>query len=104
MPAPLTPDQLLEIGYELFLEQAADHLPPEDIVDITLEFEERGAVESDVPAQDWISTLGPFNPAEWIEILVGLLDHQDEFSVVFARILLPLSGDKSRGHIRWKPC
>lgn len=54
------PDQLLELGYELFLTHAAEQLPAEDIVDITLEFEARGAVESCTPSADWITEIGPF--------------------------------------------
>ena len=57
MPAHLSPEQLLELGYEIFLEHAAEHLPAEDIVDITLEFEERGAVESCSPSAEWRSLL-----------------------------------------------
>jgi len=34
---------------------------------------------------------------------VGLLDHQDEFSVIYAKIILPVTGELDRGHIRWKP-
>lgn len=98
-----SPEQLLELGYELFLSHAADQLPPEDIVDITLEFEERGAVESCSPDADWIAELGPFTPSEWVEIWVGLLDHQDEFSVIYAKIMLPATGETERAHIRWKP-
>ncbi len=103
MAVNLSPEQLLELGYELFLEQAAEYLPPEDIVDITLEFEERGAVESCSPSLDWTTELGPFSTAEWVEVWVGLLDHQDEFSVIYAKLLIPVSGERSRAVIRWKP-
>lgn len=34
MTIPLSPDQLLELGYELFLTHAAEQLPAEDIADI----------------------------------------------------------------------
>lgn len=103
MTIVLSPDQLLELGYELFLTHAAEQLPAEDIVDITLEFEARGAVESCTPSADWITEIGPFCGSEWVEIWVGLLDHQDEFSVIYAKIILPVTGELDRGHIRWKP-
>jgi uncharacterized protein YciU (UPF0263 family) len=103
MPDALSPEQLIELGYELFLENAADHLPPEDIVDITLEFEDRGAVESCPPGQEWIALRGPFDVSQWIEIWIGLLDHQDEFSVIFAKLLLPISGERSQAVFNWKP-
>ena len=103
MTTPLSPDQLLELGYELFLTHAAEQLPAEDIVDITLEFETRGAVESCSPSADWVNEIGLFSASEWVEIWVGLLDHQDEFSVIYAKIILPVTGELDRGHIRWKP-
>ena len=53
-----SPDQLVEWAYDQFLEQAADMLAPEQIVDITLEFEQRGAVEATLPNADWSTELG----------------------------------------------
>lgn len=100
----LSPEQLIELAYELFLESAADHLPPEDIVDVTLEFEERGAVESCPPGNEWLNEVAmPFIAEEWLEIWIGLLDHQDEFCQLFAKILLPKSGERQRAIIHWKP-
>lgn len=103
MSAHLSPEQLLELGYEIFLEHAAEHLPAEDIVDITLEFEDRGAVESCSPSTDWRTELAGSAIQDWIEIWVGLLDHQDEFSTLYAKILLPRTGDPTRACIHWKP-
>lgn len=103
MPPHLSPEQLIELGYELFLEQAAEHLPAEDIVDITLEFEERGAVESSPPSAEWSAELGAPPGHDWIEIWVGLLDHQDELSTLYAKILMPCTGDSAQAHIHWKP-
>ena len=98
-----SPDQLIELGYELFLEHASAQLPPEDIVDITLEFETRGAVESCPPSADWITELqGPFDASQWIEIWVGLLDHQDEFDILYCKLLLPQNGDRTQVCWRWK--
>lgn len=98
-----SPDQLIELGYELFLEQASEHLPPEDIVDITLEFETRGAVESCPPGADWINELhGPFDASQWVEIWVGLLDHQDEFDTLYCKLLLPKDGNREQVCWRWK--
>ncbi|MGL5948891.1 MAG: DUF440 family protein, partial [Aeromonas sp.] len=54
----LSPDALIERAYELFLADAADFLAPEQIVDITLEFEQRGAVEATLPSSDWASEVG----------------------------------------------
>ena len=104
MKSMLSAEQLIELAYELFLESAADHLPPEDIVDVTLEFEERGTVESCPPSNEWHNEVpAPYIPAEWLEIWIGLLDHQDEFCLLFAKILVPKSGERQQAIIHWKP-
>ncbi|EKE77862.1 DUF440 family protein [Gallaecimonas xiamenensis] len=95
-------DDAIDWGYELFLAKAADHLPPEDVVDITLEFEERGAVEAVLPGAQWIQELGgPFAADNYTEIQVGLLDEQDEFEVIHCRILIALDGSQPPRFI-WK--
>jgi uncharacterized protein YciU (UPF0263 family) len=97
-----TPDQLVEWAYDQFLEQAADMLAPEQIVDITLEFEQRGAVEATLPNADWSTELGePVDMERWVEVWVGLLDHQDEFEVIFATFLLPRLLTEDQVHVRW---
>jgi len=97
-----SPDQLVEWAYDQFLEQAADMLAPEQIVDITLEFEQRGAVEATLPNADWSTELGePVDMARWAEVWVGLLDHQDEFEVIYATFLLPRDQSEHDVHIRW---
>ena len=64
-----SPDQLVEWAYDQFLEQAADMLAPEQIVDITLEFEQRGAVEATLPNADWSTELGvPVDMERWAEV------------------------------------
>ncbi|MGL5948674.1 MAG: HI1450 family dsDNA-mimic protein, partial [Aeromonas sp.] len=89
-------------AYELFLADAADFLAPEQIVDITLEFEQRGAVEATLPSSDWASEVGePIDPQAWAEVWVGLLDHQDEFDTRFATFLLPWASHDSRVFVRW---
>lgn len=97
-----SPDQLVEWAYDQFLEQAADMLAPEQIVDITLEFEQRGAVEATLPN-------APCRPARrarstsrrWAEVWVGLLDHQEEFEVIYATFLLPRDQSEHEVHVRW---
>ncbi|MDX7825689.1 HI1450 family dsDNA-mimic protein [Aeromonas caviae] len=97
-----SPDQLVEWAYDQFLEQAADMLAPEQIVDITLEFEQRGAVEATLPNADWSTELGePVDMARWAEVWVGLLDHQDEFEVIYATFLLPRDQSEHDVYIRW---
>ncbi|HAU4887191.1 TPA: DUF440 family protein [Aeromonas hydrophila] len=97
-----TPDQLVEWAYDQFLEQAADMLAPEQIVDITLEFEQRGAVEATLPNADWSAELGvPVDMERWVEVWVGLLDHQEEFEVIFATFLLPRHLNEHDVHVRW---
>ena len=100
----MTADQLIEQAYDFFLQLAADHLSAEDLVDLTLEFEERGAVESGPPDASWSAELGaPIVADDWQEVWVGLLDHQEEFCVLYAKILVPLDGRAQPWPIRWKP-
>ncbi|TXH96719.1 MAG: DUF440 family protein, partial [Pseudorhodobacter sp.] len=97
-----SPDQLVEWAYDQFLEQAADMLAPEQIVDITLEFEQRGAVEATLPNGDWSTELGePVDMARWAGVWVGLLDHQDGCEVIYATFLLPRDQSEHDVHIRW---
>jgi Uncharacterized protein conserved in bacteria, COG3099 len=97
-----TPDDVIEWAYELFLEEAADHLAPEQVVDITLEFEQRGAVESTIPSADWGQELGePVDLTAWAEVWIGLLDHQEEFETIYAKYLVPLASDQHTAHVRW---
>lgn len=97
-----TPDQLVEWAYDLFLETAADHLAPEQVVDITLEFEQRGAVEATLPTADWADELGePVDLTAWAEVWIGMLDHQEEFETVYAKYLLPLASEDQRVFVRW---
>ena len=59
-----------------------------------LMFIDRGAVESTAADATWRDECGEqFVGNEWLEIWVGLLDHQDEFDTLYAKILMPLSGD-----------
>ncbi|WP_115718363.1 DUF440 family protein [Gallaecimonas mangrovi] len=95
-------DDAIDWGYELFLTKAADHLSAEDLVDITLEFEERGAVDAVIPGADWMLTLGgPFTTDNFTEIQVGLLDEKDDFDIIHCRILLALDGSRPP-HFHWK--
>ena len=97
-----SPDQLVEWAYDQFLEQAADMLAPEQIVDITLEFEQRGAVEATLPNAGWSTELGVAVDMErWAEVWVGLLDHQEEFEVIYATFLLPRDQSEHEVHVRW---
>ncbi|ENY70965.1 dsDNA-mimic protein [Aeromonas diversa CDC 2478-85] len=99
-----TPDQLVELAYDRFLEEAADHLTAEQVVDITLEFEQRGAVEATLPAEDWANELGEqVSLTDWAEVWVGLLDHQDEFETIYAKFLVPLESREQTLHVRWYP-
>ncbi len=102
MSATCSPESLIELGYELFLKQAADHLAAEAIVDITLEFDDRGAVDAIPPSPDWRETLdGIFVSEDWYEIVIGLLDEQDEFEIIYCRMLLPVDGDMAKARLRW---
>ncbi|MED5525893.1 DUF440 family protein [Gallaecimonas pentaromativorans] len=95
-------DDAIDWGYELFLAQAADHLSAEDLVDITLEFEERGAVDAVIPGADWAKDIVvPLATENFTEIQVGLLGENDDFDTIHCRILLSLDGSQPPRYL-WK--
>ena len=84
-----SPDQLVEWAYDQFLEQAADMLAPEQIVDITLEFEQRGAVEATLAHAAWSTEVGvPVRMERWAGVWGGLL---------------PGVQSDPEVHVRWHP-
>ncbi|WP_406667321.1 DUF440 family protein [Gallaecimonas sp. GXIMD1310] len=87
----MTVDDAIEFGYEHFLKLAADHLCATDLVDLTLEFEQRGAVDAVPASADWAMT-SAVDPTLITELHIGLVGDNDEFEVIFCRMLLALDG------------
>ena len=101
--APLSVDELIDHAYEIFLELAADNLSQEQIACFNNEFEERGALGDSQPEADWQEYVDfEIDPAKHVEICVGLLNEEEEFDRLFARMLLSRSPDERQCQIQWQ--
>ena len=99
----LSVDELLDHAYESFLELAADNLSPEQIECFNAEFEERGALGDSAPEEDWQEYVEfEVSPEQHVEICVGLLNDDDEFDRLFARMLLSRDPDNRQCQIQWQ--
>lgn len=99
----LSVDTLLEHAYEIFLELAADNLSQEQIALFNAEFEARGALGDSEPEADWQEYVDfDVDPARHVEICIGLLNEQEEFDTLFARLLLSRDPDDRQCQIQWQ--
>ena len=99
----LSVDELLDQAYEIFLELAADNLSQEQIECFNNEFEERGALGDTEPEADWQEYVDfEVDPAKHLEICVGLLNEDDEFDRLFARMLLSRVAEERHCQIQWQ--
>ncbi len=99
----LSVDELLDHAYEIFLELAADNLSAEQIECFNAEFEERGALGDTTPEEDWQEYVEfEVSPEQHVEICVGLLNDDDEFDRLFARMLLSRDPDNRQCQIQWQ--
>ena len=99
----LSVDELLDHAYEIFLELAADNLSPEQIECFNAEFEERGALGDTAPEEDWQEYVEfEVSPEQHVEICVGLLNDDDEFDRLFARMLLSRVAEERHCQIQWQ--
>lgn len=99
----IDPDKSIDLAYDIFLEMAADHLDPADILLFNLQFEERGAVELVETAEDWEMEIGTLiNPNEYDEVWIGLVNEQDIMDDVFAKCLISHCEENREFHIIWK--
>ncbi|MCW2254571.1 uncharacterized protein YciU (UPF0263 family) [Providencia alcalifaciens] len=97
-------DEIIEIAYDLFLENAMDNLEPADQVLFALQFEESGAAEIIPLSTNWHSVIQPaFNLDNFSEVIIGLVQsEEDEINDIFARILISRDPMQSFNHILWK--
>ncbi len=101
--ALLSVDELLDHAYEIFLELAADNLSQEQIALFNAEFEQRGALGDSPPEEDWAEYLDvELDPARHVEVCVGLLDEQEEFDTLFARLLMSRDPEERSCQIQWQ--
>ncbi|AGO15712.1 dsDNA-mimic protein [Glaesserella parasuis ZJ0906] len=84
--ANLSPDEAIELAYDIFLEMASDNLEPADILLFNLQFEERGAVEMVETSENWEQEIGVLiDPDAFAEVWIGLINQNDEMDDIFAR-------------------
>ncbi|MDH2924162.1 hypothetical protein EV693_101209 [Nicoletella semolina] len=103
MTTKLTPDEAIDIAYDIFLEMAGENLDPADILLFNLQFEVRGAVEMVETSDNWAEEIGVLiDPNEYAEVWVGLINEQDEMDDVFARFLISHRVEDREYHIIWK--
>lgn len=103
MTTKLTPDEAIDIAYDIFLEMAGENLDPADILLFNLQFEARGAVEMVETSDNWAEEIGVLiDPNEYAEVWVGLINEQDEMDDVFARFLISHRVEDREYHIIWK--
>ncbi|EKT63702.1 HI1450 family dsDNA-mimic protein [Providencia burhodogranariea] len=97
-------DEIIEIAYDLFLENAMDNLEPADQVLFALQFEESGAAEIIPLTSHWHSVIQPeFNLNNFSEVIIGLAQsEEDEINDIFARILISRDPTQPFNHILWK--
>ena len=95
-------DDLLDHAYEIFLELASDNLSEEQITLFNAEFADRGALGDSTPDDDWQEYVDfAIDPALHVEVCVGLVNADEEFDVLFARMLLSRDAEDRRCQIQW---
>ncbi|WP_024872447.1 HI1450 family dsDNA-mimic protein [Tolumonas lignilytica] len=97
-------DTLIDQAYELFLELAADNLDEATIARFNREFPDHGGLGDCEPEADWEDEIqAEVRPEEWLEVRVGLLNADDEFDYLFARMLINRDPESQECHILWQP-
>lgn len=103
MQKQLTPDEAIDLAYDIFLEMAAEQLDPADIILFNLQFEQRGAVEFVETAEDWEMEIGVLiDPQAYAEVWIGLVNEQDEMDDIFAKFLISHQAENREFHVIWK--
>ncbi|MDG6479792.1 HI1450 family dsDNA-mimic protein [Glaesserella parasuis] len=101
--ANLSPDEAIELAYDIFLEMASDNLEPADILLFNLQFEERGAVEMVETSENWDQEIGVLiDPDAFAEVWIGLINQNDEMDDIFARFLISNDAENREYHVIWK--
>lgn len=97
-------DEIIEIAYDLFLENAMGNLEPADQVLFALQFEESGAAEIIPLSTHWQNVIQPgFNLDNFSEVIIGLAQSEDDdINDIFARILISRDPTQAFNHILWK--
>lgn len=97
-------DDVIEVGYDIFLEMAPDNLEAVDVILFTAQFEDRGAAEVVETGDDWVEHVGfDVDKDVYAEVKIGLVNEADDaLDDVFARMLISRDPDNKFCHILWK--
>lgn len=99
----LSPDEAIDIAYDIFLEMAGENLDPADILLFNLQFEERGGAEMVETSDNWDQEIGTLiDPEAFAEIWIGLYNEKDEMDDIFARFLISHNAENREYHVIWK--
>ncbi|MDO4429878.1 MAG: HI1450 family dsDNA-mimic protein [Lonepinella koalarum] len=99
----LSPDEAIDMAYDIFLEMAGENLDPADITLFNLQFEDRGGVEFVETADNWEEEIGVLiDPDAYAEVWIGLINEQDEMDDVFAKFLISHQAEERQFHVIWK--
>ena len=103
MTTKLTPDEAIDLAYDIFLEMAPENLDPADLLLFSLQFEARGGVEMMETSDDWDQEIGTLiDPDAFAEVWISLYNDQDEIEDVFARFLISHEAENREYHVIWK--
>lgn len=98
------PMQLLDTAMTLFLELASDNLPADEIARFNALYNEQGLMAEVELGDDWEADVGfAVNEEEYAEVWIGLVNESEEFTHLFARLLLSRSDEEKFCHIEWLP-
>ncbi|MFV0574068.1 MAG: HI1450 family dsDNA-mimic protein [Vibrio sp.] len=96
-------DDVIDVGYDIFLEMAPDNLEAADVILFTAQFEDRGAAEVVETGSDWEEHVGFEVDETYAEVRVGLVNEADDaLDDVFARLLISRDPENKFCHILWK--
>ncbi|QIM64826.1 HI1450 family dsDNA-mimic protein [Frederiksenia canicola] len=99
----LSPDEAIDIAYDIFLEMAGENLDPADILLFNLQFEERGGAEMVETSDNWDQEIGTLiDPEAFAEVWIGLYNEKDEMDDIFARFLISHNAENREYHVIWK--
>ncbi|MGX2947465.1 HI1450 family dsDNA-mimic protein [Frederiksenia canicola] len=99
----LSPDEAIDIAYDIFLEMAGENLDPTDILLFNLQFEERGGAEMVETSDNWDQEIGTLiDPEAFAEVWIGLYNEKDEMDDIFARFLISHNAENREYHVIWK--
>lgn len=99
----LSPDEAIDIAYDIFLEMAGENLNPADILLFNLQFEERGGAEMVETSDNWDQEIGTLiDPEAFAEVWIGLYNEKDEMDDIFARFLISHNAENREYHVIWK--